>query len=293
MGHNIESSAPVSRMEPAQVAGAMRHAARRTPLFGYTKPVADAVLRFSINTSGRDFVVGDLHGMYDALYSAMHAVGFVPGMDRLFCVGDMVDFGAASARCMEILSIPGVHTVRGYREQRILSLYGASVADEEEALFHQYHDGGAWWARLRNYERQHILERFGQLPWAIEIRTEKGRVGIVHADVPRALAWDTFTDMLQHGDRLMQFTAIAGTASAHAQDEAEVQGLWRLYVGHAVQQGGARQLGNVVMIDTGAVVASRPAGGAGYGLTFMELTGEPEPIPFVQESVQERLQGQG
>jgi serine/threonine protein phosphatase 1 len=293
MEHHIERSAPISRMDSIQGEGAMRQTARRVTLFGYTKPVATAVLRFQSNTCGRDFVVGDLHGMYDALYGAMHAVGFVPGMDRLFCVGDLVDFGAASARCMEILNIPGVHTVRGYREQRILSLYGGGAVDEEEALFHQYHDGGAWWARLRNYERQHILERFGQLPWAIEVQTEKGMVGIVHADVPRALAWDTFTDKLQQGERLMQFTAIAGTASAHAQDEAEVQGLWRLYVGHAVQQGGARQLGNVMMVDTGAVVASRPAGGAGYGLTFMELTGEPEPIPVVQHSVQERRQGQG
>ena len=107
------------------------------------------------------------------------------------------------------------------------------------------------------------------------------------------MAWDTFTEKLQQADRLMQFTAIAGTASAHAQDEAEVQGLWRLYVGNVVQRGGAKQLGNVMMVDTGAVVASRPAGGAGYGLTFMELTGEPKPILVVQESVQDRLKRQG
>lgn len=293
MEHHIERSAPVSQLEPAQAAGTIRHPARRAPLFGYTKPAAAAVLRFPINTRGRDFAVGDLHGMYDALYSAMHAVGFVPGIDRLFCVGDIVDFGASSGRCMEILNIPGVHTVRGYREQRLLSLYGGSTVDEEDALFHQYHDGGAWWARLRNYERQHILERFGQLPWAIEVETAKGRVGIIHADVPRALAWDTFTEKLQQADRLMQFTAIAGTASAHAQDEAEVQGLWRLYVGHTVQRGGARQLGNVMMIDTGAVVASRPAGGAGYGLTFMDITGDPNPMPAVQVAGEERLQRQG
>lgn len=264
---------------------------RRTPLFGFTKPATDAVVRFPENLTGRDFVVGDLHGMYDALYSTMHDVGFVPGMDRLFCVGDIVDFGTASSRCMEILNIPGVHTVRGYREQRLLALYGANEVDEEEALFHQYHDGGAWWTRLRKYERQHILERFSELPWAIEVQTSNGRVGIVHADVPRALSWDAFTSKLEKGDRLMQFTAIAGTASAHDKDESEVQGLWRLYVGHTIQQGGAKQLGNVVMIDTGAVVASRPAGGAGYGLTFMELTSEPSDIQRVQDSLQERRKG--
>lgn len=46
------------------------------------------------NTTGRDFVVGDVHGEYTKLMEGMARLDFSPGAgDRLFAVGDLIDRG--------------------------------------------------------------------------------------------------------------------------------------------------------------------------------------------------------
>jgi serine/threonine protein phosphatase 1 len=42
-------------------------------------------------TTGRDFVLGDLHGTTDLLRLLMEHVAFDPKKDRLFSVGDLID----------------------------------------------------------------------------------------------------------------------------------------------------------------------------------------------------------
>ena len=53
--------------------------------------------RFELNTAGRDFGVGDIHGYFTKLQAALDAIGFNPAVDRLFSVGDLVDRGPESA----------------------------------------------------------------------------------------------------------------------------------------------------------------------------------------------------
>ena len=45
------------------------------------------------NTQGRDFLIGDLHGYYQALMQALEEVAFDPDTDRLISVGDLIDRG--------------------------------------------------------------------------------------------------------------------------------------------------------------------------------------------------------
>ena len=42
------------------------------------------VARFARNDSGRDLVVGDIHGMFAHLRSLLDRIGFDPSIDRLF-----------------------------------------------------------------------------------------------------------------------------------------------------------------------------------------------------------------
>ena len=51
------------------------------------------VKRFAANTAGRDFAVGDIHGHFTRLQSALDKAGFEPSVDRLFSVGDLIDRG--------------------------------------------------------------------------------------------------------------------------------------------------------------------------------------------------------
>ncbi|MGB0713157.1 MAG: metallophosphoesterase, partial [Gammaproteobacteria bacterium] len=57
---------------------------------------ADAVVRLEHNEVGRDLIVGDIHGEFIALKDRLDELEFVPGRDRLFSVGDLIDRGPNS-----------------------------------------------------------------------------------------------------------------------------------------------------------------------------------------------------
>ena len=42
------------------------------------------IQRYSMNTKGRDFVVGDIHGAFNHLLTELASVNFDYGKDRLF-----------------------------------------------------------------------------------------------------------------------------------------------------------------------------------------------------------------
>lgn len=55
------------------------------------------------NLSGRDFVIGDLHGCYDELIALLNFVQFDIETDRVFCVGDLIHRGPFSEKCLKLL----------------------------------------------------------------------------------------------------------------------------------------------------------------------------------------------
>ena len=81
------------------------------------------VLKFKRYELGRDFVVGDIHGAYDLVLQAMNEARFNPNTDRLFAVGDLIDRGLGSRRCLKFLAQPYVYAVRGNHEDMLLDLY--------------------------------------------------------------------------------------------------------------------------------------------------------------------------
>ena len=72
------------------------------------------IKRFSKNLVGRDFVVGDIHGAFTKLKQALEKIEFNTEVDRLFCVGDLVDRGGENEQATDWLFKPWFHTVRGY-----------------------------------------------------------------------------------------------------------------------------------------------------------------------------------
>ncbi len=71
------------------------------------------VMRFELNQRGRDFAVGDVHGCFTALQSALDSIGFSPTHDRLFCMGDLVDRGPESRLAEEWLEQPWFASTMG------------------------------------------------------------------------------------------------------------------------------------------------------------------------------------
>ena len=54
----------------------------------------------STNQSGRDLVVGDVHGCFRTLERALSELDFIPSRDRLFGVGDLVNRGPHSENAL-------------------------------------------------------------------------------------------------------------------------------------------------------------------------------------------------
>ena len=63
-----------------------------------------AARAFARNERGRDFVVGDIHGMFSALENFLEELSFDPGRDRLFSVGDLIDRGPESDPVLQWLT---------------------------------------------------------------------------------------------------------------------------------------------------------------------------------------------
>lgn len=77
------------------------------------------IKRFGINTSGKDWAVGDIHGHFTLLQKALDAVGFDQAVDRLFSVGDMVDRGPECEDVIRWLNLPWFHPVRGNHDDYV------------------------------------------------------------------------------------------------------------------------------------------------------------------------------
>lgn len=239
---------------------------------GINSPVA----RFEANTKGVDYVVGDIHGAFDLLMRALDAAGFNPAVDRLFCTGDLVDRGHYSAEVLNFLREPWAHAVGGNHEHMLLEMYaeGVEVPDQQALSFNVKHNGMGWWLNVTPEQRAEILDAFAQLPLVLEVDTPRGKVGLLHAEVPRGMPWAEFIQKIEAGDPLTRHSALWGRSRAKTNDTSGVSGIDRVFVGHTPHSSGVRQMGNIFVVDTGAVFAQLEASANAGRLTLANLLGK-------------------
>jgi serine/threonine protein phosphatase 1 len=245
------------------------------------------VQRFGKNEVGRDFVTGDIHACYSLVWQALQAASFHPGRDRLFCVGDLVDRGLEPERVEAFLRQPWVHSILGNHECMLLELYEDGEPPESalRAYMNMYgaRNGMAWWLDVAVEQRRRIIEAFRKLPYVIELKTARGSVGLVHAEVPAGMGWQAFVSRVEAGDRKTLKIATWGRDRVGAADDAGVEGIDRVFVGHTPQRAATR-LGNVYYVDTGAflnVLGNREAA----HLTFADVTAKTQILSAPPASV--------
>ena len=207
------------------------------------------VARFERNRTGRDFVVGDIHGMFPHLRTLLVEAGFDEERDRLFSVGDLIDRGPESPRALEWLGKPWFHACRGNHEQLAID----SLDPEQLDLWVNW-NGGDWWLDVDPPEQGRFRRAFARMPLAMEVRTRTGMVGIVHADVPPLVSWDAFVDCLGAGSRdAVEYAIWSRNRLSDSLTGIPVTGrVDRVYCGHTPVRGTVRS-DNVYHIDTGAV----------------------------------------
>lgn len=219
-------------------------------------PGPPLVRRLSANPTGRDLVIGDVHGCFSKLTAALQGVGFNPDAgDRLFSVGDLVDRGPESEAVLWWLAQPWFFAVMGNHEQMAVEYCRGGAP----AAFYAA-NGGAWLIGKTPPERMPFVDALSALPLAIELETPAGLVCLVHADCPG-----------DHWSRFMARLAMGGDNAAAAMDHAlwsrhRADRLWgegvadvrAVLVGHTPVER-VTSLGNVYYLDTGAWLG-RPAG---------------------------------
>lgn len=192
---------------------------------------------FDINTKGKDYVIGDIHGNFSRVQEQL-AWFFNPEVDRLFSVGDLVDRGPESEKVVDWFD--KVHAVLGNHEQMIIDAFGGDLL----AVMHSVNNGGAWFQKLSVMEQNAIVSKFLDLPIGIEVATANGPVGIVHADIP-GFSWNAFKKRPNKEYALWDRGRIYGNVDTPVED------LVALYVGHTPTRN-AFVLGNVHYMDNGA-----------------------------------------
>jgi serine/threonine protein phosphatase 1 len=213
-----------------------------------------AVKFYAANESGRDFVVGDIHGHFELLNSLLERVKFNTTQDRIFSVGDLIDRGPDSEQVISWLMEPWFHAVRGNHEQMIVECM-SGIGD----IPRHTRNGGGWIYDLPPSARYSISEVLCELPIMIEIELSDGRrVGIVHAEAPlfqETDGWQEAKDFIscRLGDELQQqalMLALYSRKKIACHDQSKIKGLDKLYVGHSTVSK-VMNLGNVLYIDTG------------------------------------------
>ncbi|QNJ57430.1 metallophosphoesterase [Pseudomonas phage Dolphis] len=234
---------------------------------------APRIKRFPVNTAGRDFAVGDIHGNFTRLKEALAAVSFDETRDRLFSVGDLVDRGPECEDVIRWLDKPWFHPVRGNHDDYVCRYDSCDIGN-------WLHNGGSWFLGLPSLEQANYAVMFRELPIAIEVETPQGLVGLVHADCPFP-SWFELQFELEGGSgdakRLKQIknTCMWSRSRIEFGDTSGVADVRAVVAGHTP----VRQpviLGNVYHIDTGGWF---PDGSGHFTLLDLHSLQATPPIP--------------
>jgi serine/threonine protein phosphatase 1 len=173
------------------------------------------------NTVGRDYIVGDLHGMVSLLSKILEHVNFDKTKDRLISVGDLVDRGTNSTSALKLLDQPWFHAVLGNHEDLtryslLMQLKEAGLDPPEyrsvnyqelaEQKFLHIRNGGDWIndAAVTNSFCLEYLRKISSLPLILVVgKNTPNRYHVVHSEI---LSWEgklvtnQYIDDLKHED---------------------------------------------------------------------------------------------
>lgn len=208
------------------------------------------IKHFELNTKGRDFHVGDLHGCYQEFHDHLLEVDFDFEKDRVFSVGDLIDRGDENLECLRLLKLDWFHAVRGNHED--MMLHGNTNI--------WYANGGGWAESLSREEMIYWRNEIRDMPLQITVDTPYGKFGVCHAEWPQPEQDPDLYDWPEWDSR-EEAILLWSRKKIRSGNTDSISDLARVVVGHTPLKHPV-VLGNTVYIDTGAVF------GDGY-LTMM------------------------
>lgn len=191
------------------------------------------------NKLGRDFVVGDLHGRYDLLKKAMKKHDFDKSKDRLFSVGDIINRGSQSEKCLKLLKKPWFFMVLGNHETAFIE---AVSEGRVKNYARQYDD---WILKLPCKDLKKWARLLSKTPTALTLKAKDYTVGICHAE-PDGLSWKKSRDRRKSIPIMLM-----GRRALRKQLKSPVKGVDFTVHGHT-PMAKAMWVGNRYFMDTGA-----------------------------------------
>ena len=157
---------------------------------------------FDLNNKGRDFVAGDIHGEFEFLQQSLSRLNFDYKIDRLFCVGDLIDRGLHSPRVSEFLAYNWFNSIAGNHEWMLYN----SHDNNKLKMQLWYPNGGDWWKTISLVDQSNITSSIeSQLYSSITINTKYRQVGLVHALTYPFYNWGQFCQKLEYDQIIQQW----------------------------------------------------------------------------------------
>ena len=230
----------------------------------------ERVKKYEKNTKGKDYVVGDVHGCYDLLMRGLDKINFDETKDRMFFVGDVIDRGNKNLELLKLFEKDCFISVRGNHENFIIDCH-QNDEFRHKLKFSQIKEknGSKWFDELSESEKNYALNIMRDFPIMIEIETETGLVGIVHADVPLSMDWEEFKEEIEKNDDYTFNLALLSRKRVENFIEKEVNKISKVFVGHHPVKT-TLNLANIFFIDLGAVF--------GYNLCIVDISAKDEDI---------------
>jgi len=263
--------------------------------------MSTTIQKLPANTLGKDYVVGDLHGCFSLLERLLVEVRFDKGLDRLFSVGDLIDRGPESLRCLQLLAEPWFYAVQSNHENMMLNFFlpylvSGKLDRLEDVTGTGFLNYGGDWVEHYYQPDQHCmsaefnrgLAMILEMPLLYVVGEGKNRFHVIHAelvrsdyksskqvvwldnDLDRWFAEQTIPPDVE--DRLYWSRTLMLSRSA-ALDNAKIQhGLSATFCGHTYAAR-PRQVLSHLCLDTGAFVSfkSYDEGDGDYGLTLFDV----------------------
>lgn len=194
--------------------------------------------------------------MSHALEGLLERVGFEPDRDLVWSLGDLVDRGPFSPQCLALLEEPWFRAIRGNHEQLMLD-----AADDPGTWLIWTLNGGDW-AKDYPWDAPPLRRRLAALPWAAELDTAIGRVGLVHADLDLGLRWPRFLEAIEtdlgQAREIALWSRRSVSRATRGLPGPRVSDLDLVLLGHSIVER-PFQWGSLWFLDSGAVVTQDPS----------------------------------
>ena len=238
------------------------------------------IRKLPANNQGKDYVIGDLHGCYELLERLLNAVEFDKSRDRLFSVGDLIDRGPESLRCLQLLEEPWFFSVRGNHEVMLMEfilpyLINGKIEQLEDVNGTGFLDyGGAWVSAYFQADQQCMSAEFDrglalikEIPLIYSVGKGTNRFNVVHAELVttdyeslKKVAWldsdiDRWYDEQSIPAEVEQSLLWGRTLMLKNLNNAKVRpGLSTTFCGHTYDTS-PRQVLSHLCLDTGAFIS--------------------------------------